>query len=339
MSAAMLSLTVSIRSGMSQATMTVTVAMVSLRTAIQTGSTAASAAMQTGMTQVSASVRTNMTQSATMTKTQMTAMQTTVRTGMAQMQTVTTTTLNQIRTITTTTVNTTRSVTTSGMSSIVSTVRSGMSQLVAAVQSGCNQAVASARSAANGIRSAFASVSLYSSGVNMMNGLVAGINAMRGAVMAAAASIASAAASAVNSALKIHSPSRVMVESGQYAGEGLAKGMTATAGIVQKAASESMAQPVIDSSNEVRRIEAPETMQSRSSIIGETIGTLTGERKQQGKDRSDEDGPTFIFNPVYHFEGEAPSKEDIVEANRMSQAEFEKMMKEWLRKNKRTAFA
>lgn len=319
--------------------MTVTVAMVSLRTAIQTGSTAASAAMKTGMSQVSVSVRTNMMQSATTTKTQMTVMQTTVRTGMTQMQTVTITAMNQIRTITTTTVNTAKSVATSGMSSIVSVVRSGMSQLVAAVQSGCNQAVAAARSAANSIRAAFASVSLYSAGINMMSGLVSGINAMRGAVMAAASSIAASAAAAVNSALKIHSPSRVMIESGQFAGEGLARGMAATAGIVQKAASQSMAQPVIDSSNEVRKIEAPETMRSRSSVIGETIGTLTGARKQQEKDKQNEHPMTFVFSPTYHFEGEAPSKEDIVEANRMSQAEFEKLMKEWMKKHKRISFA
>lgn len=265
-------------------------------------------------------------------------MQTAVRSGMTQMQSITTITLNQIRTITTTTVNTARSVTTSGMSSIVSVVRSGMSQLVAAVQSGCNQAVAAARSAANGIRAAFASVSLYSAGVNMMSGLVSGINAMRGAVMAAASSIAASAAAAVNSALKIHSPSRVMIESGQFVGEGLARGMTATAGIVQKAASQSMAQPVLDSSNEVRKIEAPATVQSRSSVIGETIGTLTGDR-QQGKSKQDEQPMTFVFSPTYHFEGEAPSKEDIVEANRMSQAEFEKLMKEWMKKHKRTSFA
>lgn len=188
------------------------------------------------------------------------------------------------------------------------------------------------------INKAFASVSLYSAGVNMMSGLVSGINAMRGAVMAAASSIAASAAAAVNSALKIHSPSRVMIESGQFVGEGLARGMTATAGIVQKAASQSMAQPVLDSSNEVRKIEAPATVQSRSSVIGETIGTLTGDR-QQGKSKQDEQPMTFVFSPTYHFEGETPSKEDIVEANRMSQAEFEKLMKEWMKKHKRTSFA
>ena len=42
---------------------------------------------------------------------------------------------------------------------------------------------------------------------------------------------------------------------------------------------------------------------------------------------------------IDHFDGEAPSKEDIVEANRMSQSEFEKMMKEYIRKHGRIVFA
>lgn len=210
---------------------------------------------------------------------------------------------------------------------------------MAAVQSGCNQAVSAARNAANSIRSAFASVSLYSAGVNMMQGLVNGINAMRGSVMAAAQSIAAAAAAAVNSALKIHSPSRLMVESGEYTGQGLAKGMANTAGIVQKAAATSMAQPVMETSDTIRKIEAPENMKSRSAVIGETIGTLTGNSGKKENGTQSDNAPTFVFSPTYHFEGEAPSKEDIVEANRMSQEEFEKMMKEYLRKNKRIAFA
>lgn len=173
----------------------------------------------------------------------------------------------------------------------------------------------------------------------MMQGLVNGINAMRGSVMAAAQSIAAAAASAVNSALKIHSPSRLMVESGEYTGQGLAKGIVNTAGIVQKAAASSMAEPVMETSDTIRKIEAPENMKSRSAVIGETIGTLTGNGGKQEKGTESDNAPTFVFSPTYNFEGEAPSKEDIVEANRMSQAEFEKMMKEYLRKNKRISFA
>ena len=53
-----------------------------------------------------------------------------------------------------------------------------------------------------------------------------------------------------------------------------------------------------------------------------------------------EGGPVYqiTFSPVYHFEGEAPSRDDLVEANRMSQDEFNKMMDKYLREQARTNF-
>ena len=97
---------------------------------------------------------------------------------------------------------------------------------------------------------------------------------------------------------------------------------------------------MINTSQNIRSLEVPAPASARSAVLGETVGALSGNgggKKQKGGDSGD--SPTFVFSPTYHFEGEAPSKEDIVEANRMSQKEFEKMMKEYLRKNKRTAFA
>ena len=44
------------------------------------------------------------------------------------------------------------------------------------------------------------------------------------------------------------------------------------------------------------------------------------------------------FNPVCHFEGEAPSKEDIVEVNRISADEFEERMEQWIRDHDRRDF-
>ena len=46
-----------------------------------------------------------------------------------------------------------------------------------------------------------------------------------------------------------------------------------------------------------------------------------------------------MFSPTYRFEGDAPDKKDIVEANRMSQKEFERMMKEYIRNKGRVSFA
>lgn len=48
-------------------------------------------------------------------------------------------------------------------------------------------------------------------------------------------------------------------------------------------------------------------------------------------------GPNITYAPVYHLHGSA-TKEDAVQAEKMSQAEFNKMMKQWQRENDRTKF-
>ncbi len=48
-------------------------------------------------------------------------------------------------------------------------------------------------------------------------------------------------------------------------------------------------------------------------------------------------GPNITYAPVYNLNGTA-TKEDAIEAERMSQAEFDRMMRDWERNNKRTKF-
>ena len=50
--------------------------------------------------------------------------------------------------------------------------------------------------------------------------------------------------------------------------------------------------------------------------------------------------PTYqiSFSPVYHFEGEAPSRDEIIEANRISAEEFAERMDQWMRDNDRRVF-
>lgn len=90
-----------------------------------------------------------------------------------------------------------------------------------------------AMSAKNGIHG----VSLFSEGADLIKGFINGINSMVGSVMAAAGRIADAAKSKIQSALKIHSPSRVMAdEVGVYIPAGLAVGMLSNIGAVTSAA-------------------------------------------------------------------------------------------------------
>lgn len=48
-------------------------------------------------------------------------------------------------------------------------------------------------------------------------------------------------------------------------------------------------------------------------------------------------GPSINYAPVYHFGG-TPTKQDLVEAERMSQSEFNEMMERWEKDNNRTRF-
>lgn len=224
----------------------------------------------------------------------------------------------------------------SGMTQSVSTVTSGTEQFVTAVSNGGTQAVSIAQQTASGIQAAFAGVDLSSSGVNMMQGLVNGINSMRGAVEAAAQSIAQSAANAVNSALDIHSPSRLMIQSGQYTGEGMAIGMENMSGRVQGAANAALAQPVQDVNRNLD-ISAPEAP-ARSSLIGETIDSLSGTGRRNADTGSQNTGgsPTFVFNPTYNL-GSGVSREDVEDVCKMSMAEFDKMMRKWRKQNARTS--
>ena len=49
-------------------------------------------------------------------------------------------------------------------------------------------------------------------------------------------------------------------------------------------------------------------------------------------------GAPITYAPVYNFNGAAPTKDDLVEAERMSQAEFNEMMEQWQRDNDRKKF-
>ena len=48
--------------------------------------------------------------------------------------------------------------------------------------------------------------------------------------------------------------------------------------------------------------------------------------------------PQISYAPVYHFEGGTPTKEDLVEAEKMSQSEFNQMMEQWQKDNDRKRF-
>ena len=77
---------------------------------------------------------------------------------------------------------------------------------------------------------------------------------------------------------------------------------------------------------------------NRPSIISDLLGQLTG--AQEDQELTPAGGPPIQihYNPQYRFEGEAPKKEEIVEAEKMSQEEFARCMARWQRDNDRKKF-
>lgn len=235
------------------------------------------------------------------------------------------------------------------MSQADSAVQQKMAAMVSRIQSGGSQMVQAATSAAQGIKNAFGGIDLSQAGTNMMQGLVNGISSMQSQVEAAAKNVAQAAANSVNRALQIHSPSRLMIKSGQFVDEGLAGGMLKNTRIVKSASQAAMAQPVVETGAGVQNAmsrsfsDVREGIQGggrvRSALDGIILSSSTVNNNDNGVENSNSEfSPSFVFSPTYNINGSA-SKDDIEQAGRDGQAEFERRMKAFLRKNGRTKFA
>lgn len=151
---------------------------------------------------------------------------------------------------------------------------------VAGVTNGLSASRGAGTQNANSVKSGISSVSLVSAGVDLIRGFINGIKSMAYSAMAAAESIANTVASKIRSALKIHSPSRVMRdEVGVYIPAGIAVGMlnnidavTDAAGKLADAAVVSI--PPIDNSQLSRSISAvQDKMQNMSANVDGTITT------------------------------------------------------------------
>lgn len=146
----------------------------------------------------------------------MTSMSQAVTQGVNQIKQAFTQGMNQVKQSATQGFNSVRQTAQSGMNSTVSAVTNAMSRVTSAVRNAMTQAVSAMNSAAGQARSA---------GYNMGAGFLGGLNAMSGAIIGRARAIASAAAAAMRSALRIHSPSRVTAQIGEYTGEGFVDGI------------------------------------------------------------------------------------------------------------------
>lgn len=113
------------------------------------------------------------------------------------------------------------------------------------------------------------SASMKDIGKNTMQGLMNGLSEMTGPLLAQAKSIADSISKTIKKALDIHSPSRVMMEIGQFTGQGLALGMAnSIRNITQQA--NAMARAAIP---EIRQNVLPDPSQVSTSSQNAMPGT------------------------------------------------------------------
>lgn len=230
------------------------------------------------------------------------------------------------------------------MQAMNQTVSTASQQVVSTFQSMSQSVVSTVQQMGSSIQSTLSGINLAQSGTNMMQGLVNGINSMRSQVESAARDVAQAAANSVNSALQIHSPSRLMDKSGQFVDEGFAGGMLKNAGKVKSAAQAAMAQPVMDTGKGVQGFSAAQSITdmqgSKNRVRGALKGLLSSSSTVNNStvDNSSQSSPTFVYSPTYQINGTA-SGDDVVQADKQIRSDFEKLMKEFMRKNGRVQFA
>lgn len=149
---------------------------------------------------------------------------------------------------------------------------SQMSQMDMAVQGGFSSMVTDAGGFRSDFKGEIDQTDLYPSGVDIMQGLDDGMNSMRGTLMATAEGIAAGIKDTVNGALDIHSPSRVMEESGEYTGLGLVKGMQNLEGKVARTA-RGIADQAASSMSPMRSRYSPDSAAVPVSQPGSQVNT------------------------------------------------------------------
>lgn len=123
--------------------------------------------------------------------------------------------------------NKVKSLNNSMWTAVVNKTKQAGSSMASGFSSACNRMA----SLANSMRSRLISImnssvgGMRSAGYNAGMGFYSGLASTRGSIMGLASSIAASVSARIRSALRIHSPSRVLMNLGSYAGEGLAVGL------------------------------------------------------------------------------------------------------------------
>ncbi|MEH7246459.1 phage tail tape measure protein [Neobacillus niacini] len=143
------------------------------------------------------------------------------------------------------------------------------------------------------IKKIFGDIDLASIGKNIVEGLVNGIKSMASAVGKAVSGIASAIPAKIKSFLGIHSPSRVLLELGEFTGEGFANGIESMVRKVQGVTADMANAALPETSTLSLAYETP----SMGALAVKSAGSF--EISQQSSENS---RPIYITN-VYELDG------------------------------------
>lgn len=98
-------------------------------------------------------------------------------------------------------------------------------RLARSIKSKCTEVTAVVNNTANRIKSAFNGINLSGTGTNIMNGLINGVRSKEGELLGSLNSLATKITGTLNSALEIHSPSRITYKIGAFLAQGGIKGI------------------------------------------------------------------------------------------------------------------
>lgn len=85
------------------------------------------------------------------------------------------------------------------------------------------------------------------------------------------------------------------------------------------------------------RIPKPDTL-SRRSVIDEILDILSEKRKEQDTPALSGKAPNFVYSPTIYVEGSGSVEKDVEKANQMGMRDFDRLMQQWMKQNKRSAF-
>lgn len=91
--------------------------------------------------------------------------------------------------------------------------------------------------------------------------------------------------------------------------------------------------------SELQSLMGSEEGGSRSSIIGETLRSLSGVASSNRQAGNNEYSPTIVYNPTLNFSGNNVSRDEVTQAAKLSQREFEAMANKWVKNGNRVKFA